>query len=346
MRKRWMAIPILAMALCAVMPAPAEDEKLTLAIFDFEAKDKDLAEMGVLLHDLTDAYLTVKDSVRLVTRKEMTKILEEQKLALSGLTEDAAPKVGKLLGAQVIVSGRIFAMGERLFVTAKVIGIETSRTYAEVVKNEMSEIDAIAMELADKIDATITTKGDTLVAKVVLEKDKLAEMKKKIGEKSLPRVFVHINERMVGQQTIDPAAQTEVSHILVKLGFEVVKDKSGGLKKWTEAFLRDGGKQAPPDSSKVDLVLVGEGFSEFAARTGDLISCKARVELEAIDIKSGKVMAADRETFTAVDLAEQIAGKTALQQAGGKLIYRMLPDTVDKWRKANGKELAKEPAKK
>ena len=111
MRKRWMAIPILAMALCAVMPAPAEDEKLTLAIFDFEAKDKDLAEMGVLLHDLTDAYLTVKDSVRLVTRKEMTKILEEQKLALSGLTEDAAPKVGKLLGAQVIVSGRIFAMG-------------------------------------------------------------------------------------------------------------------------------------------------------------------------------------------------------------------------------------------
>ena len=61
--------------------------------------------------------------------------------------------------------------------------------------------------------------------------------------------------------------------------------------------------------------VTGEAFSEFAGRHGDLVSVKARVEVKAVDRKTGKVLAVDRQTAVAVDLAEQVAGKTALQEA-------------------------------
>ena len=60
-------------------------------------------------------------------------------------------------------------------------------------------------------------------------------------------------------------------------------------------------------------------------RKGNLVSCKARVEMKAIDRASGKVLFIDRQTSVAVDLSEHLAGKTALQEAAAKLTERMLP---------------------
>ena len=55
---------------------------------------------------------------------------------------------------------------------------------------------------------------------------------------------------------------------------------------------------------------------------------KARVELKALTLKTGEILAVDRETSAAVDLAEQTAGKTALQQASEILASRLLPKLV------------------
>ncbi|MCK4623761.1 MAG: hypothetical protein KAV00_00485, partial [Phycisphaerae bacterium] len=65
-------------------------------------------------------------------------------------------------------------------------------------------------------------------------------------------------------------------------------------------------------------------FSEFALRTGDLVTCAARAEINVIDRKTGRIVLADRHTDRAVDLAENIAGKTALQKTGRKLAVRTL----------------------
>jgi ribosome maturation factor RimP len=63
-------------------------------------------------------------------------------------------------------------------------------------------------------------------------------------------------------------------------------------------------------------------------RHGNLVSVKARLEVKAVDQASGKIVAVDRQTTVAVDLTEQIAAKTALQQASAAIAERLLPKLV------------------
>jgi hypothetical protein len=62
-------------------------------------------------------------------------------------------------------------------------------------------------------------------------------------------------------------------------------------------------------------------------RKGNLISCKARVEVKARN-KAGEVLTVDRQISVAVDIAEQTAAKTALQEASLDLTERVFPRIV------------------
>ena len=313
-------------------------EGLTVAIFDFQANDSELRETGVLLAELARVRLTARGHLRLVARQDMQKILEEQKLGLTGLTGDTAPRVGNLLGAQVVVLGNVFAVNGRLVATARVIGVETSRVYGEKVEGEKAGVEKMGEELGNKIAGVVDKGGEALVAKVKLTKDQIAEIRKKVGDKNLPRVYVQVSEEVVGTAAPDPAAQTEIQYILRKIGCEVVKDRGGELSNWAKGYAAKGGKSAPPALDSVDIILIGEAFSQFASRTGDLISSRSRVEIEAIDVKTGKVLATDRQTHVAVDLAEQIAAKTALQEGAAKLASRLLPEAVEEWRRGKSEK--------
>lgn len=77
-------------------------------------------------------------------------------------------------------------------------------------------------------------------------------------------------------------------------------------------------------------MITGEGFSEMQGRVGNLASVKACVEIKAVDRETGKVLTSDRQTAIAVDLGEQVAGKTALQDAAAQIAERLLPKLVKK----------------
>ncbi len=83
----------------------------------------------------------------------------------------------------------------------------------------------------------------------------------------------------------------------------------------------------------IDVIIIGEAFSEFAIRNNNLVVCKARIEIQAINSRTTEVMLVDRTTETAIDLSTQIAGKTAIQTGTAKLAQRMIPELVEKWQK-------------
>lgn len=290
----------------AVSPNGSPTDVLTVAVFDFESKDEAVRDLGPKVATLVNANLSAEPQLITVERAELEKVLGEQELGLSGtVMPDSAAKVGQLTGAKVLVTGRVFKADEQTIIVAKIIGSETSRVYGEVVTGKPgAAITDLSAELAKKIAADVTQKGDTLVAKVESREDRVAKIKKKLGDKKLPAVSVKISEQHFGQFVIDPAAQTELSLILQQCGFTVVDSGS---------------------TNKPDVEITGEALSEFGMQKGNLKSCRARIEIKARDVASGNIISVDRQTSVAVDLAEHIAAKTALQNGAGELAGRLLP---------------------
>ena len=300
-------IPTLASLLIAsAAVCHSAPEILTVAVFDFESKDEGVKDLGPKVATLLNANLSAEPQLITVERAELEKILGEQELGLSGtVSPGTAAKVGNLTGAKVLVTGRVFKADKDLLIVAKVIGTETGRVYGELVKTsaDAASLSDLTTELAKKIAATVTEKSETLVAKVETREERVAKIKKQINSARLPSVSVKIAERHFGQPVIDPAAETELGKILQECGFKLIDEKS---------------------SDKPDLEITGDAFSAFGLRKGNLISCKTRVELK-VRRSNGDIVLVDRQTSVAVDIAEQTAAKTALENAAVELAERMLP---------------------
>jgi len=282
---------------------------LTVAVFDFESKDEAVRDLGPKVATLINANLSAEPQLITVERAELDKALGEQELGLSGtVTPDSAAKVGQLTGAKVLVTGRVFKADDQTIIVAKIIGTETSRVYGEVVTGKPGETIAdLSAELEKKIAADVTQKGDTLIAKVESHEDRVAKIKSVLADRKLPAVSVKVSEQHFGQFVIDPAVQTELSLMLQQCGFTVVDELS---------------------KNKATVEITGEALSEFGMSKGNLKSCRARIEIKAHDVASGKILAIDRQTSVAVDLAEHIAAKTALQNGADVLAERLLPKLV------------------
>ena len=314
--KNSILLPLLLVA-GAIVRATAQDvssnssspQILTVAVFDFTSQDESVRDLGGKVAALVNANLSAEPNLNIVERAELDKVLGEQEMSLSGtVAPDSAAKIGQLTGAKVLVTGRVFQAGDELILVSKTIGTETSRVYGEMVKGASdASISDLSEQLAKKIAADIAEKGDTLVARVDTHEDRVAEIKKEIAGKKLPAVSVKITEQHFGQPVIDPAAQTELSLILQQCGYTVVDDLS---------------------TNRADVEITGEAFSEFGMSKGNLKSCRARIEIKARDVASGNIISVDRQTSLAVDIAEHIAAKTALENGAGELAERLLPKLV------------------
>jgi hypothetical protein len=297
------------------MSLRAGDTPPSVAVFDFEAKEEAVKDLGPKVATLLNAHLSADPNLIMVERAELEKALGEQEVGLSGtVSADTAAKVGHLTGAKVLVTGKIFKADRDLMVVAKVIGTETSRVYGEMAKGQAGgSLDDLASQLAKKISTTVTARVDTLVAKVPTREDRVESIKKAVKDAKLPVVSIRIPEQHFGGPVVDPAAQTELSLILRETGFKLADEKS---------------------AEKPDIEITGEAFSAFGLRRGNLISCKARVELKAQTRADGKIVAVDRETSVAVDIAEQSAAKAALQNAAAALASRLAPKLVGNTQRA------------
>ena len=91
----------------------AQAGKPTVAILDFEGQGVSQAEVKTLSERMR-TEIGKTNAVRLIERKAVDKIMQEQGLQQSGCTTDeCAAEVGQLLGVQFMISGSIGKMGKR-----------------------------------------------------------------------------------------------------------------------------------------------------------------------------------------------------------------------------------------
>ncbi|WP_395740077.1 CsgG/HfaB family protein [Prosthecobacter sp.] len=283
-------------ALSAAEPAP-----LSVAVLGFGAQ-KDIEPESEKLALLLGVQLSEHPELQLVERVEIEKVLSEQELSLTGTIQpDTAAKIGHIIGAQVLITGRLIDVSGKRMAVVKLIGVETSRVVS--VSAEFAGEPGVA-DAAKKLSGQITEKlrdpKSAFTAEVESWDAMIVRLKALLpAGKERPSVRVQIPEQHLTRRVPDPAAQTELQRVLQQLGFTLV------------------------DSGPADYTVEGEAFSERGGQRGQMIFCKARLEVKVANAKHDKIWV-DRQTSSAVDLAENIAAKTALQHAGRSVAERLV----------------------
>jgi mRNA-degrading endonuclease toxin of MazEF toxin-antitoxin module len=133
---------------------------LTVAVLPFDGSDEKLQTKAVEAATLLAAQLSTNADLWMVERTDIDKLLGEHNLKLSGLTDPAAAaQTGRILGARVLVTGRLIPTGDNLVMVAKVMSVETSRVFGETVSTlATASLQKPTTELAEKVSKLITKK--------------------------------------------------------------------------------------------------------------------------------------------------------------------------------------------
>ncbi len=335
------AVPAAASAPAASAPAtpvaapvvePAKPP--VVAVLGCEAGDLSLRDFSKAFPELLAVALTRKGAFDLVERTQLRQVLSEQELTQSGVIDSSnAARIGKLVGARVLITQRVYSAGEYTYVSAKAIDVESGRVKAvskgDLKKNATPALMAahLAIELGKAVDAL---SGATPAAG-----DEVAALIKRLSDavrgKRLPTLVIAVEESHVRVPAPDPAVRTELGYLLRKSGFRVIESDSPALAAWTKEYAAGRTAPFPADLGAVEVVIAGSGISESVGAIGALTSARARLELSAIAVRDGQVLAVERATTSAADASEILAGKTALEQAVRKIAVGFVTDMTTAW---------------
>jgi hypothetical protein len=132
-------------------------QPLATAVLNFQSSDETMNQQGAEMATLLEADLSTSEHAVMVEREEVDKVLNEQELGASGLVSaDTAAKIGSMTGAKVLVTGRLFAVGNQFMAVAKIISTETSRVYGVTVTfPDAGNLAQAAQDLSGKIDGVL-----------------------------------------------------------------------------------------------------------------------------------------------------------------------------------------------
>jgi len=139
---------------------PANGVRPNLAVFTFDEITPQRPEqgLGASLAEMLTTALINSGSYRLIERKQLQKVLEEQALGQSGaLDAETAVVVGKIMNIDAIVVGSISALANAVEADARILNVETGEAIAATHARAASadELRQMAEALAKNIAAQV-----------------------------------------------------------------------------------------------------------------------------------------------------------------------------------------------
>ncbi len=301
-------LSVLMIGLCLCSWSAEEGEKTlmvpTTAVLAFEAREHNAKndETGKSVADLLTEELGNAD-IETVERAELNKVLTELQLSSVGLVDaDNQVKLGRLIGAKILVTGSIFKSGDKNYLSAKIIGTETSVVRAASVSATGSDFLELVPELAKKIVVILEKQSSKLLPKektTLSVADSLSKTLK--GEKR--KVYVKVTED-INVRVPDPAAETELKKLLLLLDFDVVESVK-----------------------EAEFQIVGEAVASNSGSYHKFISATARLELSVYQVKNGqrKLLATGATKETIAGATYIIAAKDAIAQTALRMAAELFP---------------------
>lgn len=126
--KKFTVIILLSLVFIAGIK-PSQGKIMTVLVQPFTINgDLKFSWLAAGMTDTVVTDLCMFKEIRVITENDRKKALQELELAQTGLLdENSTKKVGLFLGADVILTGSVTLMGDKLRVNARIINIETSR---------------------------------------------------------------------------------------------------------------------------------------------------------------------------------------------------------------------------
>ena len=273
----------------------------TVAVLPFEARDRQAAstDMGKSVAELLNVALMESGNADMVERAELDAALNELQLSAVGLTsKESQVKLGRFIGAKILITGSLFKSGSKNFVIVKIIGTETSRVMGASASGSENFTDLVPM-LAPKVSAILEKQSAKLLPQE-LDNDTVTLQLKKIVKGNKRKVFVKVKED-IAVAVPDPAAETELKKLLLALDFQVVNTRG-----------------------EADFAITGEAIAANAGSFHKFTSAASRLELSIFN-KDKQLLATSAARETLAGGTYIIAAKEAIAQTALKLAGELFP---------------------
>ena len=147
-----------------IKPAPAvvipDSQKIRLAVIEFKEVDSvsQSQNMGSMVSEIFTTEVVNSAAFKIVEREQLKKILQEHTIVQVGIVDTTqAQKLGKMLGADAIITGSVMKIGKNLRIDARVIEVKTgiivsaeSRLCTEDLNEISRNVSEITRGLAEK----------------------------------------------------------------------------------------------------------------------------------------------------------------------------------------------------
>ena len=114
------------------------NKRLTVA--EFTTIDGGESDIGKLIAEKITTKLSQVGELRVIERKQLNKILAEQKLSLSDITAEEEKEVGQILNVDAIISGTIAYLDEYVEINARMIDVTTGEIYCAINHKEKFDL--------------------------------------------------------------------------------------------------------------------------------------------------------------------------------------------------------------
>lgn len=147
-----------------------------IAVSDFTDLNGSISELGIFVSEELLTRFHDNQTLKIVERRLLDKVLEEHQLGLTGLLDErSVKKLGKILGVDAICAGIITDLRATFKINARMIAVETGQVFAvasaEVDKNDALRIlmrkysrarrviESQQKDSADKLDINLLVNG-------------------------------------------------------------------------------------------------------------------------------------------------------------------------------------------
>ncbi len=139
-----------------VVSSYGDFHKTKIAVLDFELKGDGFKtkDMGGIVAEWFTTTLVNDGRFEVVERALLQKIIEEQKLGMSGLiNEKTSTQLGQILGVKTIITGSVLQIGKSIEVNARIINVKTGSIVAaeNIRSNSSSNLQKAVKLLTERI---------------------------------------------------------------------------------------------------------------------------------------------------------------------------------------------------